>query len=104
MLILNLYILYTLIILIGVVLIIAGVSYYIQVNKLAPQAKSSTEKTVAVLPFRNDSPDPDHEYLFNGMQDEITSRMPIPAKINENKFRFLVMTASLLKRTTQHRH
>ena len=69
------YILYTLIILIGVVLIITGVSYYIQVNKLAPQAKSSTEKTVAVLPFRNDSPDPDHEYLLNGMQDEITNQL-----------------------------
>ena len=69
------YILYTFIILLVVVFIIVGVSYFIKVNRIAPQVKSATEKTIAVLPFRNDSPVPDYEYFFNGMQEEISNQL-----------------------------
>ena len=71
----DLYILYAFIILLGVAFIIVGISYFIKVNKLAPQVKSVTEKTIAVLPFRNDSPAPDYEYFFNGMQEEISNQL-----------------------------
>ena len=69
------YILNTFIILLGVVFIIVGVSYFIKVNRIAPQVKSATEKSIAVLPFRNDSPDPDKDYFFNSMQEEISKQL-----------------------------
>ena len=69
------YILYTLIILFGVVIIVIGMSYLIKVNRTESLIKSSTEKTIAVLPFRNDSPDPDYEYFLSGMQEEISNQL-----------------------------
>ena len=33
------------------------------------------EKSIAVLPFRNDSPDPDNEYVCNGIMEEILTQL-----------------------------
>jgi TolB-like protein/Tfp pilus assembly protein PilF len=41
-------------------------------NKKNPSSSTDTlEKTIAVIPFWNDSPDPDNEYFCNGMEEEI---------------------------------
>jgi len=69
------YILYTFIILFGVVFIILGVNYLIKLNRTEAQIKSPTEKTIAVLPFRNDSQNSDYEYFLNGMQEEISNQL-----------------------------
>ena len=69
------YILYTFIILFGVVFIIIGVNYLIKVNRTEALIKSPTEKTIAVLPFRNDSQDSDYVYFLNGMQEEILNQL-----------------------------
>jgi len=69
------YILYTFIILFGVVFIIIGVNYLIKVNRTEAQIESPTEKTIAVLPFRNDSQDSEYEYFLNGMQEEISNQL-----------------------------
>ena len=36
---------------------------------------TNREKSIAVLPFRNESPDPDNEYFCNGMLDEIITNL-----------------------------
>jgi class 3 adenylate cyclase/TolB-like protein/Tfp pilus assembly protein PilF len=41
-------------------------------NKKNPSSSTDTlEKTIAVIPFWNDSPDPDNEYFCSGMEEEI---------------------------------
>jgi TolB-like protein/AraC-like DNA-binding protein len=52
-----------------VVLLAVGSIFYL------PKEKISLEKSIAVLPFRNDSPEPDNEYLCNGMVDEIITNL-----------------------------
>ncbi len=69
------YILYTLLVLVGVILIITGVGYIVKVKKITVTAGSAIEKTIAVLPFWNLGPDSDHEYFFNGMQEEISNQL-----------------------------
>jgi len=60
--------------------IIAGITLIIVVMYAYPQFLANsgvsdeviiTDKSIAVLPFRNDSPDPDNEYFCNGMVEEI---------------------------------
>lgn len=41
----------------------------------APRAADSTEKTLAVLPFENLSPDPDDAYFAGAMTEEVTSAL-----------------------------
>ena len=58
------------------VLVILLLSYFLYSNFSAQQSQAGslldvTDKSIAVLPFRNDSPDPDNEYFCNGMVEEI---------------------------------
>jgi len=69
------YILYTFIILLGALLIIIGVNYFINVNRTDTLVKSPTEKTIAVLSFRNDSPDSNYEFFLSGLQEEISNQL-----------------------------
>jgi TolB-like protein len=69
------HILFTFIILIGISLIIIGVNHFIKIYRTDILVKAPTENTIAVLPFRNDSPDPDYEYFLNGMQEEISNQL-----------------------------
>ena len=40
-----------------------------------PQKPSEPDKSIAVLPFANDSPDKDNEYFCNGMMEEILNQL-----------------------------
>ena len=72
--------------LIAVVAIVAAALFVIRLNRreitsasgrnVAPSASALTplpEKSIAVLPLENLSPDPDNVYFAEGMQDEILS-------------------------------
>ena len=39
------------------------------------QLPSQSDKSIAVLPFVNDSPDKDNEYFCNGMMEEILNQL-----------------------------
>ncbi|MCK5279589.1 MAG: tetratricopeptide repeat protein, partial [Cyclobacteriaceae bacterium] len=43
---------------------------------------TNTDKSIAVLPFRNDSPDPENEYFCNGMMEEILDKLHKVGDIN----------------------
>ena len=60
----------------ALIVAILGASYILQ-RKLTPSAASVIvpEKSIAVLPFENLSPDPDNAYFANGIQDEILTRL-----------------------------
>jgi AraC-like DNA-binding protein/TolB-like protein len=66
---------YTLYVLAGIVLIISVFSYLINVFKGKEVPPTLNPKSIAVLPFRNDGPESEHDYLFNVLQEEITNRM-----------------------------
>ena len=55
----------------ALILILLG---YFFVPKLF-KPEQHIEKSIAVLPFRNDSPDPENEYFCNGMMEEILDRL-----------------------------
>ena len=71
----NRYILFSIIILLGLALIMLGKNNIVKVNRVDTQVKVPPKKTIAVLPFRNDSPDSDYEYFLNGMQEEISNQL-----------------------------
>jgi len=69
---------------IGAKLLIAGffifsvlaIGMYFILKKVA-SPYPEIEKSIAVLPFYNDSPDPNNEYICNGMMDEILNQLVI---------------------------
>jgi TolB-like protein len=68
--------------LIGFLIItVLSVTSYLILKKVAGPYPEF-EKSIAVLPFFNDSPDPDNEYLCNGMMDEILNQLVIISDIN----------------------
>ena len=62
------------------VLIVLLVSYFLYSN-FSPQQELTdappeiTDKSIAVLPFKNDSPDADNQYFADGMMDEILNHL-----------------------------
>lgn len=58
------------------VITIMAIAMYFILKKVA-KPYPELEKTIAVLPFFNDSPDPDNEYFCNGMMDEILNQLVI---------------------------
>ena len=66
---------------IGVTIIIILIWYLPVINQLKNYFDSasseflSSDKSIAVLPFRNESPDQENEYFCNGMQDEILNHL-----------------------------
>ena len=40
-----------------------------------PAYEAGEEKSIAVLPFRNDSPDPENEYFCNGIMEELLTQL-----------------------------
>jgi len=58
--------------------------------------KEQIEKSIAVLPFVNDSPDKDNEYLCNGMMEEILNQLQkigdlkVKARTSVEKYRILI--------------
>ncbi|MFC2126555.1 tetratricopeptide repeat protein, partial [Bacteroidota bacterium] len=56
----------------GAVIIIAAILIWYNLPK---QPDIVVEKSIAVLPFRNDSPDPENEYFCNGMMEEILDKL-----------------------------
>jgi len=69
------YIRYILYIFFGFAALVAGVTYLINMDRITMSPALTVDKTVAVLPFRNDSPDPENEYICNSMQEEITNQL-----------------------------
>lgn len=68
------YGLYALIILAGIILVIIGIGYYKKINRIIPPG-SATEKTIAILPFKNESPDPGNDYICQSIQEEIINQL-----------------------------
>jgi TolB-like protein/class 3 adenylate cyclase/Tfp pilus assembly protein PilF len=70
--------------------IIAGLVLIIVIMYLYPrfisggqgQQSLTIDKSIAVLPFANDSPDPDNEYFCNGMFDEIITHLQKISELN----------------------
>jgi len=65
---------------VGGVLIILLLSYFLYSNFTAKQQIADalvdvTDKSIAVLPFKNDSPDADNQYFADGMMDEILNHL-----------------------------
>ncbi len=71
----NLYFLYPFYVLLFVVLIISVSFYFIKLMRIATSPASAKEKTIAVLPFRNESPEPDNDFLCNAMHDDIQTHL-----------------------------
>ena len=71
----------TLFILPGAIIILFGIGYFIFNNKnpeiFSPDSLSvpSREKSIAILPFNDDSPEKDNEYFCNGMMEEILTHL-----------------------------
>jgi len=59
----------------SVLIILIFLTGYLMINKGVIFPEPLKEKSIAVLPFRNDSPDPDNEYFCNGMVDEIITNL-----------------------------
>jgi len=58
----------------AIILVVLGYIFYANTTGNETEIASETEivdKSIAVLPFRNDSSDPDNEYFCNGMVEEI---------------------------------
>jgi TolB-like protein len=53
----------------------AGIIYRIINYGMHTQLPSKLEKSIAVLPFTNDSPDKDNEYVCNGMMEDILNQL-----------------------------
>jgi TolB-like protein/AraC-like DNA-binding protein/Tfp pilus assembly protein PilF len=68
-------------IIIGISAIILIIWYMSAINRLVDYSDDDSEKirispkSIAVLPFRNESPDLENEYFCNGMQDEILNHL-----------------------------
>jgi TolB-like protein len=56
----------------GMVVVIAAIFIWYNLPK---QPDIEIEKSIAVLPFRNDSPDPENEYFCNGMVESILTNL-----------------------------
>jgi TolB-like protein/Tfp pilus assembly protein PilF len=56
----------------GLIIVVAAI--WILYN-LPKQPDIEIEKSIAVLPFRNDSPDPENEYFCNGMMETILNHL-----------------------------
>jgi len=69
------YIRYILYILFGIAVLVAGVTYLNNLDRITMSPASTVDKTVAVLPFHNDSPNPENEYICNSMQEEIINQL-----------------------------
>jgi serine/threonine protein kinase/tetratricopeptide (TPR) repeat protein len=52
-----------------------GASYILQRKSIPSAASVVPEKSIAVLPFENFSPDPDNDFFADGIQDEILTRL-----------------------------
>ena len=68
-------------------LVILGLAYMFYEGSSITSDFGGTEpevfdKSIAVLPFRNDSPDPDNEYFCNGMMEEILDKIYKVGDIN----------------------
>jgi len=59
------------------IIIVAGLFVIFRIigNKKQAEDISNIEKSIAVLPFVNDSPDKENEYFCNGMMDEILNNL-----------------------------
>jgi adenylate cyclase len=67
--------LYYLITGIVVVLIAVILWQFLPTKETSPTISEEVDKSIAVLPFRNDSPDPENEYFCNGMMEEILTNL-----------------------------
>ncbi len=67
-------ILYAFIIVAGIIITILGIGYYKKKNHIIP-AGSATERTIAILPFKNESSDPDNDYICQSIQEEIINQL-----------------------------
>jgi TolB-like protein/AraC-like DNA-binding protein/Flp pilus assembly protein TadD len=66
---------YLLFVFVGVILISILAVYLFKLSQQATSTKTARWKLIAVLPFRNDSPDMNNEYICNGIMDEISNRL-----------------------------
>jgi hypothetical protein len=60
-----------------VLLVIVAILVYPKIfkNENSGKANSELEKSIAVLPFRNDSPDEGNAYIINGLMEEILNKL-----------------------------
>lgn len=59
---------------ISIIIIVVLLAFNI-ISRRKSEDNQSFEKSIAVLPFANDSPDKDNEYFCNGMMDEILTQL-----------------------------
>ena len=59
-----------------------GFVFWVASHRAAPKSTSTSQKSIAVMPFANLSHDPDNAYFAEGIQDEILTRL---AKIADLK-------------------
>jgi len=59
-------------VIVGLVIIVAAILIWYNLPK---QPDIVVEKSIAVIPFRNDSPDPENEYFCNGMMETILNHL-----------------------------
>ena len=66
---------YLLLALSSIILVALTAGYFIKLYQQTTSAKSAPWNFIAVLPFRNDSPDLNNDYICNGIMDEISNRL-----------------------------
>ena len=66
---------YLIYILIGIMFVFAAFIYFNKFYVSIPPKPQFDDKSIAVLPFRNDSPDSNNEYLCNGIMEDIITHL-----------------------------
>ena len=61
----------------GIVVVLAAIIIWrlLPMNETSPEITEEVEKSIAVLPFRNDSPNQENEYFCNGMMESILTNL-----------------------------
>ena len=61
----------------GIIIVLAGVIIwqFLPTKETSPTIAEVVDKSIAVLPFRNDSPDQENEYFCNGMMESILTNL-----------------------------
>jgi AraC-like DNA-binding protein/tetratricopeptide (TPR) repeat protein len=84
------YIFYAFLILFGMVLIIVVITYLTRIDNLAVQLKLPTGENIAIIPIRNDSPDPDYDYPLSKIYEQISNQLQRIENVNVMSWQFVM--------------
>lgn len=61
----------------GIIIVLGGIIIWqlLPTKEKSPTISEEVDKSIAVLPFRNDSPDQENEYFCNGMMEDILTNL-----------------------------